>query len=106
MSGRPDCVGDTHEPVDRQVGDVRVVDPGSVSNPLGPDSRASYAVLEASHQGYEMHHRKIDYDHDGFIKAVRDSHHPVADSIIDFQLGRRPGKVPHEDHRAVTIHPS
>ena len=39
-----------------------------ISNPLGPDSRASYAVLEASHQGYEMHHRKIDYDHDGFIK--------------------------------------
>ena len=47
------CVGDTHRRLDRRVGDVRVVNVGSVSNPpRESDRRASYALLEADAGGY------------------------------------------------------
>lgn len=39
-------VGHTHRSLDCIVGAVRVINLGSVSNPVGEDPRASYAVLE------------------------------------------------------------
>ena len=44
-------VGHTHLPFDRTVGNIRVVNPGSVSNPFPPDLRASYVILEADKNG-------------------------------------------------------
>jgi predicted phosphodiesterase len=35
------CVGHTHWPLDRTVAGVRVLNPGSISNPVAPDLRAS-----------------------------------------------------------------
>jgi predicted phosphodiesterase len=80
-------VGHTHLPFDRMAGSVRVVNPGSVSNPFPPDLRASYAILEADEQGYTIHHRRVDYDREAVIKAVQEVNHPALDYIGRFMRG-------------------
>jgi putative phosphoesterase len=80
-------VGHTHIPFDRSVGEVRVVNPGSLSNPFPPDLRASYAILQADESGYEITLRRADYDREAFIHAVRQVNHPAADYIIRFMRG-------------------
>jgi putative phosphoesterase len=99
------CVGHTHWPIDRQVDGVRVINLGSVSNPLAPvnrhpnpgaghnppepDLRASYVLLEANETGYALQHRRVAYDHQAVIGATKRSRHPGADYITSFQLGER-----------------
>jgi len=80
-------VGHTHLPFDRMAGNIRVVNPGSVSNPFPPDLRASYAILEANERGYSIHHRRVDYDRNAVIQAVRDVNHPALDYIERFMKG-------------------
>ena len=94
------CVGHSHEVMDRSLATVRVVNPGSVSNPKAPDLRASYAVLDATENGVELRHRYVDYDHEAVIEAIRQSHHPAADFMIDYQRGLQQGIPPHPDHLA------
>ncbi|MBO0781240.1 MAG: metallophosphoesterase family protein, partial [Ktedonobacteraceae bacterium] len=45
-------VGHTHIPLDRQVGSVRVVNLGSVSNPVTAGLQATYILLDADSSGY------------------------------------------------------
>jgi predicted phosphodiesterase len=80
-------VGHTHLPFDRIAGNIRVVNPGSVSNPFPPDLRACYAVLEADERGYTIQHRRVDYDHEAVIKAVQEVNHPALDYIERFMRG-------------------
>jgi predicted phosphodiesterase len=69
------CVGDTHRPLDRRVGDVRVVNVGSVSNPpRESDRRASYALLEADAGGYRLSLHRVAYDTEAVIRAIY-AHH-------------------------------
>lgn len=81
------CVGHTHTPLDVTVDGVRVVNLGSVSNPLVPDLRACYVLLEADAGGYHLEHRCVDYDHDAVIRAVRERRHPAGEYIVRFQQG-------------------
>jgi predicted phosphodiesterase len=83
------CVGHTHWPLERRVGGVRVVNLGSVSNPMAPDLRASYALLEANASGYRLEHRQVDYDRGAVIEAVRRSRHPAGGFIVSYFLGQR-----------------
>lgn len=80
-------VGHTHLPFDRTVGNIRVVNPGSVSNPFPPDLRASYAILEADENGYKLNHRQVDYDRTAVIKAVKEVNHPAFEYITRFMRG-------------------
>jgi predicted phosphodiesterase len=48
------CVGHTHWPIDRHVDRMRVINTGSVSNPLALDLRASYALINAHRSGYQV----------------------------------------------------
>jgi diadenosine tetraphosphatase ApaH/serine/threonine PP2A family protein phosphatase len=80
-------VGHTHLPFDRMAGSIRVVNPGSISNPFPPDLRASYALLEADEQGYAIHHRRVDYDRQAVIQAIREVNHPASDYIERFMKG-------------------
>jgi len=80
-------VGHTHLPLVRIVGNIRVVNPGSISNPFPPDLRASYAILEADENGYEISHRRVDYDREAVIKAVQDVNHPALEYITRFMRG-------------------
>jgi hypothetical protein len=83
------CVGHTHWPMDLHVDGIHVVNVGSVSNPLPPDLRASYVILEADESSYRPDHRRVGYDHQAVIAAVRRVRHPAADHIIRHMLGQR-----------------
>lgn len=96
-------VGHTHETLVRPVGDVLVVNVGSVSNPTSPDLRASYVVLHATESGIEIEHRRVAYDHDDFIQRVVGSRHPATDFILRFQRGEHAPRAPHPDHEAVRV---
>jgi putative phosphoesterase len=82
-------VGHTHVALDRTVYDVRVVNLGSVSNPLAPDLRASYALIEADEACYRLEQRRVEYDHAAVIAALHAAGHPAADSIAAHQRGER-----------------
>ena len=82
------CVGHTHLPFVRELNQVLVINPGSVSNPLAPDLRASYALLDATVDGLEVTHRRVAYDHQAVIRAIYRSQHPAGDFMVRHQLGR------------------
>jgi len=82
-------MGHTDIPFIRVVNQVTVIKPGAVSNPLVPDLRASYALLDADRLGWTVQHRRVVYDHAAVIAVVERSQHPAANFIIDHQLGNR-----------------
>ncbi|MEJ7902117.1 MAG: metallophosphoesterase family protein [Thermomicrobiales bacterium] len=55
-------VGHTHQPLDRTVDGVRVVNLGSVSNPPREDKRAMWTLLEADEAGHMIERRYATYD--------------------------------------------
>ncbi len=80
--------GHTHRPFDRVVGAVRAVNLGSVSNPVPPDLRASYVILDADDDGYRVEHRRVAYDLDAVISALEQlSHHPGRHWVIKHHRG-------------------
>ncbi len=82
-------VGHTHVPLDRQVGRIRVVNLGSVSNPITPGLHATYVLLDADEHGYDIQQRRVDYDREAVIKAIEQSRHPVPSFLIGFMRGER-----------------
>ena len=85
-------VGHTHAPFDRIIDGIRVINPGSVSNPLAPDLRASYALLYAEQDGYRVTFRNVDYDHQAVIDAMHQRLHPSKEYITRLMSGQiRPG---------------
>ena len=94
-------VGHTHEPLARRIGEVLVVNVGSVGNPVTRDTRASYALLECTDSTLEITHRRVDYDIASFEQDVRRSRHPAAAYILAHTRGEVPGRPPHPDHVAV-----
>jgi predicted phosphodiesterase len=81
------CTGHTHIPMDVQVNRQRVVNVGSVSMPVLPDLRASYAILDAHESGHVIEMRQVDYDREAVIGAVRRVRHPGARFIIRHMRG-------------------
>jgi predicted phosphodiesterase len=69
------CVGHTHRFLDRIVDGIRVVNLGSVSNPVTPDLRASYARLTATTSGYQLQMRYVEYDWQAVLVAIQQSGH-------------------------------
>jgi predicted phosphodiesterase len=82
-------VGHTHVPLDRQVGRRRVINLGSVSNPVTPGLQATYVLLDADAHGYSIQLRRVDYDHEAIIKAIEHSRHPTPSFLIGFMRGER-----------------
>jgi predicted phosphodiesterase len=80
-------VGHTHWPFDRQVNGVRIINTGSVSNPFPLDLRASYVLFDIDEDGYQIEFRRVDYDHQAVIDAVKRLRHPGGAYIIAFQQG-------------------
>jgi predicted phosphodiesterase len=76
------CVGHTHRAFDRTIGNRRVINLGSVSNPATADQRACYAVLEATSSGYRIQQRQVVYDVAATVEAIRSAGHPAADFLI------------------------
>jgi predicted phosphodiesterase len=85
-------VGHTHAPFDRTIDGVRVVNPGSVSNPFPPDLRAKYALLFADEHSYSLEFHATDYDRQAVIDAVQRLNHPSVKNISGYMRGEiRPG---------------
>jgi predicted phosphodiesterase len=80
-------VGHTHIPFSRLVDSVRLVNPGSVSNPFPPDLRASYALLSCDSQGYTIEHHRVDYDRQAVIEALQGLAYPSEAYITRFMRG-------------------
>jgi hypothetical protein len=81
------CAGHTHRPADRLIGSVRAVNLGSVSNPITDDLRASYVIIHADRDGYQVEHRRVEYDHAAVLGRVARSGHPEAEYLATFQRG-------------------
>ncbi len=77
-------VGHTHTPLDRTVDGLRLVNPGSVSNPVTEDPRAMWVLLDADEGGYRMERRFADYDRDAYLRQVTSLRHPAEASIRAF----------------------
>jgi predicted phosphodiesterase len=80
-------VGHTHIPFNRLVYGVRVVNPGSVSNPFPPDLQASYAILSCDSEGYNIEHRRAEYDRQAVIDALQRVAHPSEAYLTSFMRG-------------------
>src|SRR5215467_10012030 len=70
-------VGHTHVPLDRQIGGIRVINLGSVSNPVTPGLQATYVLLEADAHGYRIQVRRVDYDREAVVRAIEQARHPT-----------------------------
>jgi predicted phosphodiesterase len=82
-------VGHTHVPLDRQVGRIRVINLGSVSNPVTQGLQATYVLLDANEHSYSIQLRRVDYDREAVIKAIEQSGHPTPSFLIGFMRGER-----------------
>jgi len=82
-------VGHTHWALDRTVDNVRIVNLGSVSNPLPPDLGAKYVLLEADESGHRIEQRSIEYDREAVIALAHQIRHPAANYIAKFLRGER-----------------
>ena len=83
------CVGHTHQQINRKVGTWHILNPGSISNPRSPILQASYAILEATREGYKIEHRTVDYNRDEVILQLQKLKHPGAEFIIKHLRGER-----------------
>lgn len=80
-------VGHTHVPLDRTIEQVRVVNLGSVSNPMKPRREASYAILQADSTSYNVQMRYVEYDREAVIVELQRVKHPTVDFLTKFIRG-------------------
>lgn len=80
-------VGHTHVPLDRTIDQVRLVNLGSVSNPMRSRLEASYALLEADSAAYEVQMRYVDYDRQEVINELQRVKHPTVDFLTKMIYG-------------------
>jgi hypothetical protein len=55
-----------------------------VSNPLHPDGRARYTLLNAGAWGYQLEHHAVPYDHQAVIDLAAKVKHPMASIIAEY----------------------
>jgi len=88
LVGLPDAdlivVGHTHTPLDRTVDGIRIVNSGSVSNPVTRDQRAMWSLLEADESGYRLDRRFVEYDRETYLRQVAEMRHPAAEAVRAF----------------------
>ncbi len=82
-------VGHTHVPLDRHIGRIRAINLGSISNPVTSGLQATYVLLDADENGYNIQLRRVDYDREAVIRAIEQSHHPTPSFLIGFMRGER-----------------
>jgi len=70
--------GHSHIPMDYQLHDYRIINPGSVGFPRGGDPRASYVVIEDG----EIHFRKAKYNVEETINGLKNMNLP--EDIFDY----------------------
>jgi hypothetical protein len=66
---------------------LHIVNLGSVSNPVPPDLRASYVILNATPSGYQVEFRRVAYNCEAVVDAVHRMKHPAAAHITRLMRG-------------------
>ena len=79
--------GHTHEPTDRMVGNIRVLNGGSVGLPRRA-AGAGWLLMEADGAGVDVHHRVVAFDVEAVIEDLWGRRHPNA-SFVESILRRR-----------------
>jgi predicted phosphodiesterase len=82
--------GHTHIPFDRMVGDVRVVNAGSVGMPFGT-AGAHWALVTGEPAPIGIQLRVTDYDRDAAAARMRESGYPDVDGFVKGALFDLPG---------------
>ena len=73
--------GHTHRPLDRFLGEVRVINVGSVGLPLDGDRRAAYCILEVADGDGDVALFRVEYDVDSVIDKLSEVGHPAIDWV-------------------------
>ncbi len=73
-------LGHTHLPMNIEVGDGRVLNPGSVGQPRDGDPRASFAILEMSGRLVECSLLRVEYDIEKAAGKILDAGLPRLDA--------------------------
>lgn len=81
------CIGHTHRPSEQRWNGIHIVNPGAVSLSLRPDKMASYAILEATKEGYEICHHQVDYDRHAVVDQLNKIGHPGREYLIKHLTG-------------------
>jgi predicted phosphodiesterase len=63
--------GHTHKAMDRDLGEWRFINPGSVGLPFDGDPRAAYALVTFEGAQASVDLRRVDYDREGLIAAAQ-----------------------------------
>jgi len=84
--------GHTHRPVDRTVGSVRLVNPGSVGLPLDGDPRPAYALLDFEGERCTVTIRRVEYDLEAVIAELERVEHPAREWIGRMLRQEQPGE--------------
>lgn len=72
--------GHTHDPTDREVASIRVLNPGSVGLPRRLGS-ASWMVIDSGPGRADVEHRSVDYDVESVVEALHRRRHPNREFI-------------------------
>jgi putative phosphoesterase len=72
-------IGHSHIPMNRKLGNLRIINPGSVGQPRDGDTRTSCAVFDTE-KGY-LEHLRLDYDIDSVCAKIKERM-PHADELI------------------------
>lgn len=67
--------GHTHEPTDRDVVGIRVLNPGSVGLPRTPGS-ASWMLIDSRPDRADVEHRSVEFDVQSVVDALHRRRHP------------------------------
>jgi len=94
--------GHTHDPTDREVGGIRVLNPGSVGLPRVCGS-ARWMLIDSRPDGAEVEHRSVEFDVHSVVKSLYRRRHPNREynpfeySLLEYALlGRAPHLHPLE----------
>jgi putative phosphoesterase len=68
--------GHSHQPFARQVDGVWFLNPGSVGQIDGGESRASYATVEIRPEAIHVDHHRVEYDLEPLVAAMREKSFP------------------------------
>lgn len=73
--------GHTHHQLERWLGDVRVLNAGSVGLPLDGDQRAGYAILDLDGGDCQVAFHRVPYDVDEVIARLEEVGHPAREWV-------------------------
>jgi predicted phosphodiesterase len=82
MDGRLLLTGHTHIPMDRSVGSLRIINPGSVGMVIGNQFIGSYAILNISNGECQVEMRSVHYDGREVISKLKASKYPGANGLL------------------------